>query len=303
MLRFGHARIDRVWRVGTLLLIALTVVQSVRFIDVRMTMLERGSPMVSQIIDWGAQYDGQRALLMNAPSWFAPKTQEYPRGHIGIQLEPSYSGMDALVYVGSGKRVALESGSLAADVNGWLYNFEPHGAFMGHPEINERLRAGVPLAVVDLYHDSMGVREVGSIRPQQPEPADSSATFDNGLRVVGSDIRREGDLLKMTITWYVERAQPGDYRVRTQVRTPSGDVLLERMMYPLSDMSPTRFWQQGDLIEDRLVLDVSALPDTPETGTPSVWIALVSADDGSLLPVASQSLETEDSFLELGPVR
>jgi hypothetical protein len=303
MLRFGHARIDRIWRVGTLLLIALTVVQSVRFIDVRMTMLERGSPMVAQIVDWGAQYDGGRALLMNAPSWFAPKTQEYPRGHLGIQLEPNYSGLDALVYVGSGKHVALESGSLAPNVNGWLYDFEPHGAFMGHPEINERLRAGVPVAVVDLYHDSMKVREVGAIHPAQPEPTDTAATFDNGLRIVGADIKREGDLLTIAITWYVERPNPGDYRVRTQIRSEGGDVLLERQMYPLSDMSPTRFWQQGDRIEDRLVLDISSMPDRPELANPAVWIALVSADDGSLLPVTGQSLETSNDFVRLGPVR
>jgi hypothetical protein len=284
MLRWRSARATLAWRAGTLALLALVVVQSVLFVERRMVMLEYGTELHEQIIALGERHAGETVLLLNVPSWFAPKTQEFPRGHLGVQLHPYYIDMDTLIYAGSGQRVRVESRHLAPDVNGWRYDFEAHGPFIGHPELDERLRAGVPAYIVDLYHDRLALRSIGSLSPGQPAPSTWEATFAESLLLVEHEVALEDGLLQVTTTWYVTQPLPNDARPRYEVRGPDGSPLLVHERYALSDMAAPRLWQPGDRVQDELVLDLAPL-DLPAMLT--ITLAVVEVPSGTPLPLTT----------------
>ncbi len=136
--------------------------------------------------------------------------------------------------------------------------------------------------VVDLYQNSLAVREPGSLTPNQPDPGNAQATFGDGLEFLDSTITRDGDLVTIDSRWYVRSALNGDYQLWTQLRDANGNVVIERKDYALRGMSPPRLWQPGDLIEDRLVLDLSQVSNS---GDLSARLGLVSTANGSMLPV------------------
>ncbi len=126
-LRFERRWLTWIWRGATLALIGVVLVQSLLFIQRRMTMLEYGTQIADGIIREGKAHPNGKLLFINVPSWFAPKTQEFPRGHLGVQIEPDYINLSTLIYAGSGLHVPADSFSLAPDVSGWRYDFQPHG--------------------------------------------------------------------------------------------------------------------------------------------------------------------------------
>ncbi len=299
-LRFERSWLTWTWRVATLAFTGVVLVQSVSFIDRRMTMLDYGTQIANGIIREGKAHPNGKMLFINVPSWFAPKTQEYPRGHFGIQIEPNYIGLSRLIYAGSGVNVDAESFSLAPDVSGWRYDFQPHGPAIDHNGIDAKLRAGATLVVVDLYHNRLAVREPGRIQPGQSDPGNATATFGDGLEYLGAKISRDGDLVTITSRWYVRSALSADYQVWTQLRDGNGNVVVERKDYALRGMSPPRLWKPGDLIEDRLVLDLS---QSTASGPLQVRLGLVNTANGAMLPV-TRTGERPDAggWLELGRV-
>ncbi|HET7034483.1 MAG TPA: hypothetical protein VFI42_02270, partial [Thermomicrobiaceae bacterium] len=276
-LRFKRPALTLGWRVATLALLAVVVAQSVLFIQRRTVMLAYGTQMAQGIIREGARHDGGSLLILNVPAWFAPKTQEYPRGHLGVQLEPGYTGLDRLVYAGSGARTTVDSGALDPQINSWHYNFQPHGEPLSVEAIDARLRAGEPLAVAELEPDRIAVREPGSLTAGQPAPAEHQAAF-SGLWLVSASTTRDGDHLTVVSRWYVAGSIPGDPRLRVELRDPGGKLLAERSGYALDGCSPPRLWRPGDLIEDR---EVFALPGT--RGPIAARMGLVDTS-GALLP-------------------
>ncbi len=296
-LRFERRWLAWVWRGATLILAAVVLMQSLLFIQRRMTMLEYGTQIADGIIREGKAYPSGKLLFVNVPSWFAPKTQEFPRGHLGIQIEPDYINLSTLIYAGSGLHVPTDSVSLAPDVSGWRYDFQPHGQPVDHNAIDAKLRDGFTLVVVDLYHDALAVREPGSLTPNQPDPENAQARFGDGLEFLDSTITRDGDLVTIDSRWYVRSALNGDYQLWTQLRDANGNVVAERKDYALRGMSPPRLWQPGDLIEDRLVLDLSQVSNS---GDLSARLGLVSTADGSMLPVTGNG--AAGGWLMLGVV-
>jgi len=294
-LRFQRRWLTYVWRGVTLALVGVVLVQSLLFIQRRMTMLEYGTQIADGIIREGEAHPNGKLLFVNVPSWFAPKTQEFPRGHLGVQIEPDYINLSTLIYAGSGLHVPADSFSLAPDVSGWRYDFQPHGQPIDHNAIDAKLRDGFTLVVVDLYHDSLAVREPGSLTPHQPDPGNVQATFGDGLEFLDSTITRDGDLVTIDTRWYVRSKLDGDYQLWTQLRDAKGNVVVERKDYALRGMSPPRLWQPGDLVEDRLVLDLSQVPNTGEL---SARLSLVSTANGSMLPVSGDGVAGD--WLKLG---
>ncbi len=296
-LTFKRTWLTRAWRGVTLVLIGVVLVQSVLFIDRRITMLEYGSQIADGIIREGEAHPNGKLLFLNVPSWFSPKTQEFPRGHLGVQIEPNYIGLNRLIYAGSGLNVDAESYSLAPNVSGWRYDFQPHGVAIDHNAIDAKLRAGFTLVVVDLYHNALAVREPGSLTPNQPDPGNAQATFGAGLDYLGDTITRNGSQLTITSRWYVRKALDGDYQIWTEVRDASGNVVVQRKDYALRGMSPPRLWKPGDLVVDRLVLDLSQVT---VTGQLPVRLGLVSTANGQMLPVTGSG--STGDWLNLGSV-
>lgn len=294
-LRFGRARLDRVWRVTTLALAALVIVQSAMFIERRMTMLADGTELVDELAA-DAERGGVPLLYMNVPSWFAPRGQEYPRGHLGVQLIPYYVPLGLLVYTANGDAVDLASGALAPPVAGWRYHWQPHGPPLDHAQVDALLRQGVGLRLVSLGEDGVAIRAPGSLAPGQPWPTARQAVFGDALWLVDYGIGFEGDLLTVTTRWFVARELREDVQLWFQVRNGEGSVIAEARDYPLGGMSPPRLWQPVDLVEDRVVIQLPRHVSHDVT----IQLALVSTSNGILLPISEAPAQTlELDWLEL----
>lgn len=298
--RFKHPWSTYAWRIATLSGIAIVLLQSVWFIDRRLTMLDYGTQIASGIIREGEAHPNGTLLFINVPSWFAPTTQEFPLGHLGVQLEPDYVGLSRLIYAGSGVRVNAESYALAPEVSGWRYAFQPHGPTIDHDGIDAKLRAGATLAVVDLYHNRLAVREPGSLTPGQSEPGPASATFGSGLDYLGDTITRSGDLVTITSRWYDRSVLGADAQIWTQLQNARGAVVVERKDYALRGMSPPRLWKPGDLIEDRLVLDLS---QATTSSSLTARLGLINTATGAMFPVTNDhGVLDADGWLQIGRV-
>lgn len=294
-------RLNLAWRVFALACIGVLLYQSVSFIQPRLRMLDRATTLVDGIIQQGRAHPNGKLLFINVPSWFAPKSQRYPLGHLGIQIEPNYVGLNGLIYVATGEHVTAASRSLAPNVSGWLYDWGPHGPPIAHAEIDQDLRQGYRLAVAELYHDGLAVREPGQLMPGKPRPASHEATFGDGTWLLSSKLERQGNLLTIDTSWYAASRLPDDAMLWFQVVDAGGKVVAEHKDYALDGMSPPRLWQVGDRVDDSRVIDLS---DVKVDGPLRVRLALVSTKDGSLLPLSGAPAGmTNGDWLTLGAVQ
>jgi len=284
-LRFGRPRLDRAWRLGTLALLALVVIQSLLFIERRVTMLDDGTELVDELIATAGAAEGEPLIFMNVPSWFAPRGQEYPRGHLGVQLVPYYVPLDLLVYTATGRHYTIESDALAPRVADWRYFWQPHGPPLDHAQLDALLRAGLALRIVELDDAGVTIRDPGTLRPGAPWPTERQAVLGDALWLIDHQIAFDGDALTVSTTWFAARELTGDYQLWFQVRDRSGSVISEWRDYALAGLSPPRLWRPVDLVEDRAVLQLPLRSSHDVT----VWVALVSTADGRLLPVTEAS--------------
>lgn len=278
--------------------VGLVIAQSLLFIERRTVMLEQGTLLVNGVIEAGVRHEREGLLVLNLPAWFAPKGQEFPFGHLGVQLEPDYIGLDRVVYAGSGRRVEVESRSLAPGVSGWRYHFQPHGPPIDHHEVDAFLRAGRALILADLREDGPLVREPGRLVPGQPTPEATLATFADALQLSNQQLDWAGRRLTITSTWHLTQALTTDVQIWTQARDRDGAVLVEQRDYALGGMAAPRLWQPGDAVEDRLLLD---LPRDVDPEQVEVWVALVNTADEALLPVVAGA-DVADGWVRVGPI-
>ncbi|MGH9174692.1 MAG: hypothetical protein ACRD1H_10050, partial [Vicinamibacterales bacterium] len=171
-LEFAHTRVTWAWRSVTIVLVLVIVAQSLRFIDLRLEMLDTGTATIDEIVELGERYDEQSVLVMNAPSWFAQGSYEYPYGHFGVQLMPSYIGLDRVIYTSSRRsaEVSAASGTFDAKTSAGPYSFGPHGVDLTLDQIDVLLRDGRTLINVWPVNGAYQVREVGRLLAGQAEP-------------------------------------------------------------------------------------------------------------------------------------
>lgn len=270
----------RAWRVATLALVGLVIIQSLLFIDRRLEMFDSANAAAEGVITGVRGEQPGEQLVINLPAWFALKESEYPRGHYGSELEAPYFNLDSLLYIATGDWLAIESRSLAPRVFDWRYYFQPHGPAIDHAELDQQLRDGVRLHTVELVPADVVVREPGTLAWGQPWPPGQEMIFGRALWLLGSELQHEGDLLTITTEWFSVRQLSGDYQLWYQVRRADGTVVAEVRDYALSGMSPPRLWRPVDRIEDRRLLPLPRATDEELT----VWVAVVNTSDGSQLP-------------------
>ena len=304
-LDFGHRPLTIAWRVMTLLLLVGIVVQSWRFIDLRLDMFQRGSTTIHSIVRLGEQYQGQRLLVVNLPSWFALGGWEYEYGNYGITLVPFYVGLDRVAYVNSSQSPTVDVRSVAWQpaVAAGPYSFGPQGVDTTPEEIDAYLREGRELVTVTPSGGDYVVRDVGRLVPNAAEQLpDSAGRIGQGIwldsiRVARTSAHR--DLATVYVTWHVLTPLTDDIDVVIEVRDASGTAVFERTGYALDDMSALRLWKAGDKVEDSIAFPLPADGDyavsvgLQRVGTDERLPAFDASGDpvpGNLLPVGEVSI-------------
>lgn len=269
-LRFRDERLTRSWRVVSSTLLLLVVIQSWRFVDVRLEMWETGTEIVNDIVATGEMYDGQRILVMNAPAWFAQGVYEYPYGHFGVQLMPEYIGLDRVIYASSERsaEVMAASGSWSPDTGGGRYGFGPHGPAMTPEQVDGFLHDGYELIDVRPARGGFAVRDVGRIVVGGADPRlDQAGTIADAVAVARSRVAQVAGMVTVYVDWHVLNRIP-DSVTLIEVRNVLGDVVYTTAGYALSGFSSPGLWQAGDLVADSIQLP------RPEAGTYVVYAGL-----------------------------
>ncbi|RIK45900.1 MAG: hypothetical protein DCC58_04950 [Chloroflexi bacterium] len=284
-LDFNHRRTTRIWRIVTCTLLFGVIVQSWRFIDVRMEMFARGTVVINEIVQLGERYRGQRALVVNAPAWFAQDRYEYLYGHFGVQLMPSYIGLDRVVYTSSAFSAFTQvaSASWNPAVSDGPYPFGPHGATAPPEQLDALLREGRHLIDVRPYQQRFIVRDVGRLVPGGAQPL---TTFPGTIAstVSLSPARTVVDHSEIIVlfSWHVLEPLPEDANAVVSIRAAGNETVAEYVGYPLAGYSAPRLWLSGDRIDDSVRFD--PLP----AGEYSIWVGLRSVDSGDALPVQAE---------------
>ena len=296
-LSFGHARIDRIWRVATIALLLGVVVQSWRFVDVRMEMFARGSATIDAIVAEGQLYRGQPMLYLNAPSWFAENRYEYPYGHFGVQLVPAYIGIDRLIYTSSARvnRTDARSASWQPAVSAGRYPFGPHGPDAPPETLDGLLREGRELVVVTPKGADYAVRNVGRLVPGvADESVDAIGEIANSVSLEPARVALLDGQLVVYLNWNVLRAPGDDYDTVIEVRDAEGLQVARYEGYALAGASSPRLWRDADRIEDSIAFEI------PSDGVFSIWVALeiVNSSDRASVSAAPDSVE-RDGFLRI----
>lgn len=300
-LDFGNRGVTMVWRVTTATLLLGVVVQSWRFVDIRLDMFERGSATISSIVRLGEQYRGQRVLVTNLPSWFAMNRYEYRSGHYGVQLVPTYVGLDRVVYVNSRQAptVDIRSVTWQADVSGGKYPFGPHGIDAPPEQIDGFLREGRELVTVTPIGNDYVVRDVGRLTPGAAEQLpDFPGRVGDGIWLDSIRVARTSahhDLATIFITWNVIEPLSVDVDAVVEVHDTNGAVVFKRTGYALDGMSAPRLWRAGDKVEDSIAFPL------PADGDYAVYVGLQRVGTDERLPAFDPSGQpVPDDLLPIG---
>jgi hypothetical protein len=297
MLDFRQRALTIVWRALTIAALCGVVAQSWIFVDVRMRMYARGTQVVNAVVAGGEDYQGQRVVFVNAPAWFAQARYEYPYGHFGIQVMPSYIGLERVIYTSSARSSSLDAASVALnpDVSGGVYSFGPHGASTTPEQLDALLREGRELFVVTPNGAEFTVRDVGRLQPGQAEQrSDAPGRVGDGvwLSHARGVLTRQG--LVVYLSWNALTTPGADVETVLELRNNAGQPIATYHGYALAGNSPPRLWQPGDLIED------SALFPTSPSGTYTIWAGLQQVGGGQRQPVVGAV--TDGGLVEVGQI-
>jgi hypothetical protein len=300
MLDFGRRRLTLAWRVVTCLILLGVVVQSWRFVNVRMTMFEQGTRVVRDVVTAGETYRGQRVLVVNAPSWFSLHRYEYDYGHLGVQLMPSYIGLDRVIYTSSREQVGVDARSVSwnHDVSGGVYPFGPHGPTTPPEETDALLREGRELLDVRPLGERFIVRDVGRLLPERAERrSDAPGRLDDRVWLSAARAVVTADGLVVYFSWHVINPTDGDYDAIIELRDESGATVARYSGLALAGVSAPRLWRAGDRIDD------SVLFVEPPAGHYSVLVGLQRVGSEERMPaLLSDGRRTADDLVPVGEI-
>jgi hypothetical protein len=151
----------------------------------------------------------------------------------------------------------------------------------------------------------VAVRESNCDLPLPVEAIQTNTLFGDELRLLGYQIRRDGDQLTLTLHWRADQLIETDYKIFVHVFDPANDLrVAQDDSKPLRWGYPTPLWNIGEVVVDAIPLSLAEAPP----GTYQLIVGAYDADtkdrapviDGSgrLLPDAQmilpETLEIED---------
>jgi uncharacterized membrane protein len=133
--------------------------------------------------------------------------------------------------------------------------------------------------------------------PTPDHPLD--ADFGGQVRLLGYDLAcdRDGASCELQLSWQAQTRMDVSYTVTAQLLGPAGRVRAQVDSVPQGGGYPTLWWLPGEVVADRLTLDLAA--DAPQDAEYRLIVGLYDPATGERLPVVG----TGADFVELQSVR
>ena len=84
-------------------------------------------------------------------------------------------------------------------------------------------------------------------------------TLGQTIDLLGYDLSRQGEVVRLTLYWQAHRPVPHDYTVFVHCLDDSGRLIMQQDQQPLGGFYPTSLWRPGEVIADHYELSPSSL--------------------------------------------
>lgn len=221
------------------------------------------------------------AIVVNFPSWLAPKQNSYAIGHEGVTFVPDYSSLIDLYNLHTGKEKPVASVVLPHLQNEWRFNFANHGNTFDPYAFQPSLRLGDRILFVSTKGRDALITDAGNLEAgaaiTQP-----IATFSDTLQLLSQTHELlDAQHLRVTLRWHVLQPPAQDLHTFVHLFSADGTLPAQEDGWPLMNMADMRAWQAGDVWRDVRIITLPA--DVP-AGRYSIHVGVYRAEDGSRLP-------------------
>jgi len=251
----------------TLLLLA----QNANFVSRRMTMHEILGDGFKQVVAATAEANEARfeAVVVNFPSWLAPKDHTYALGHEGVLFWPDYVPPETLMVVHTG-----EVGDLNfIKVDGIRPDLENYHYGLTGPNPDWSMLSAVPSKVFTTEYEStilttaegLEVVPVGTVGVLRTEEHDYLATFEDPdrssrLQLIDARVTLEEGFLRVDTLWHVVDAPP-DTTLFVHAVDAAGNLIGQTDGDPLGGSYPFNQWQGNNHVWDSRIIEVQDTTD------------------------------------------
>lgn len=122
-----------------------------------------------------------------------------------------------------------------------------------------------------------------TIHPFSPDIA-TKATWQDGISLLGSDMRENRDSLKVTLYWQAKQPLNDSYKVFIHFQdVETHEVIAQSDSIPRDWTYPTTEWQPGEIVRDVVSIPLDSLPESSYR----VIVGLYDELSGERLPVAT----------------
>ena len=278
---------QRLGAIAGMLAVAAFCIEGWRFVRRHDALYVAGSHLMFAMQSAATRFpDG--VLFVNPLSWIGPKQPDYPLGHTGITMIPTYVGLDQVERVAVGRDVKVAWTGYDVLRKPWRYDYGELGGNASLEQLDAFARRSRAVYVTT-FGDDLRLEYAGALEPGEYGLSGAQpvlARFDGGVELISASTVSESHDLALDLTWFALAENPTDVTVFVHLDGPDGKPVAQADGYPLLGVSAPRLWKPGDRIRDRRTL---ALSPGLGQGTYSLGVGLYRRDTGARLGAKDQS--------------
>lgn len=247
--------IDRLFRVGTTMVFTfLLLAQNVNFLRERMTMYEILGDGFKQVVAATAEANatGQEAIVINFPSWLAPRQHTYALGHEGVLFWPDYVPPEIFMAVHTGDLGDLNF----VKVDGIRPDLESYYYGLTGPKPDWAMLSAVPSQVLKTEYgaEELALTAVGSLGNHRQEQQTSLASFtasdaESTIQLLDAQVIPEEKGIRVDTLWQADDAPP-QTTLFVHVIDAVGNLVAQTDGDPLGGSYPLDQWADGSRVLD-----------------------------------------------------
>jgi hypothetical protein len=265
--------------------------QNINFINERMTMHEILGDGFKQIIAAAEEANeaGQEAIVVNFPSWLAPREHAFALGHEGVLFWPDYVPPELLMAVHTGELSDLNF----VKVDGIRPDLETYYYGLTGPNPDWVTLSAVPSQVFSTEYgaDSLQLVRTGSLGEYRTEDHDLLAVFsrldgsESSIELLDAWLVPADGAIDVNTVWQAENASPHT-TLFVHLVDGAGNLIAQADGDPLGGSYSLDQWQNG-----AHVLDIRSIELEDVAGL-SVRVGLYDRLTGERLQAVNESDES-----------
>ena len=268
------------------LLVALILVMSGRFVRERNVQYLLAQEPLLQLADIAKDTNPEEELLIvNFPSWLAPRERRFAMGNHGVQIIPFYINIQELIYAHNDADQAARAIQFGNIRQPQPYYYGMLGEHVDYEKLGETLLQGGPVYSTQWSPEQIQLMEAGRAGGQTTDRQGDFYTFGETVQLQPISIKIDGNSVAVEVLWRVEKPVEDDLTVFVHLYGPGGELVAQADGYPIAGLAPFWLWPAGQTIEDHRAL---LLPQDAAEKDYSIGIGLYNPTTGERIPVISQ---------------